>query len=270
MGDMAGVAGALMMVIVVVAAYLIEIQSKYTKLSEAEIKDAEKHGILLGRVQLAGASLLCVLALVFVTYLESIFVFREAGTPAIAMAFLVGVVVIDGARFFLPKSLVGGARTYTVRVLFGRILVMFCILTSMAITAAYAAKYVYPDSAYTSPAPGFRSLQEIDRDIDRRSRRINKDIWYNSDACADETWRECVPVNTLRAERNRTVAAQNNPAHRTTSAPLDAPASDGLVRAVLFGALAWLAILISTLLPVVIQQAWINTAAEEKALLNKG
>ena len=263
MADMAGLAGAFTIVIVVITAFVIEKLSTNTKLSPGAVADAKLQGALLGRFQLGGAMLLCVLALAFVTYIEWAFAFKAAASPSIATAFLVGILVIDGARFFLPKSLVGGFRTYTVRVLFGRILVLFCILTSMFITAAYAAMYVYPDAVYMDSAPGYRALQDIDREIERKSRRVPKEVWFNSDACNDETWRECVPVITLRAERNRVVAAQNTPATKHVPAPMDNPNAQGMVRATLLVALAWLAILISTLLPVVIQQAWINTAEEE-------
>jgi hypothetical protein len=94
--------------------------------------------------------------------------------------------------------------------------------------------------------------------------RISKDVWYQSDACNDDTWRECVPIVTLREERKRAAAAQ--PAASRTAAP---PGHDhfsfqGMVRALLLVALAWLAILISTLLPVVVQQAWANAGEEPK------
>jgi hypothetical protein len=265
MGDMAGWAGALMVIIVVAVAYVIERQARKSTTSAEEIADSIAQGKLLGRIQLSGAELLCVLALAFVTYLEAVFVFRSSPTPAMATGLLIGVVVIDGARFFLPRSLIGGFKNLTLRVIFGRVLVMFCILTSMFITAAYAAYYVYPDSVYMDSAPGYRAIQDIDREIERRSRRVPKEVWFNSDACSDDSWRECVSINTLRAERNRTVAAQSAPAHKSAPAPLNNPNAQGLIRATLLVALAWLAILISTLLPVVIQQAWLNAGDDPNA-----
>jgi hypothetical protein len=265
MGDMAGWIGALMIVLIVAGAYLFEIKDIPSNPSDAEIKDSVELGKRLGRMQLFGAMLLCVMALAFVTYIEAVFVWRSSPTPSIATGSLIGILVIDGARFFLPRTLAGEYPAYEFRVMLSRIVVLFCILTSMSITGAYAAMYVYPDEVYLEMAPGHRSLHEIDREIDKRSMRISKEAWYQSDACTDDTWRECVPIIALRDERKRALAAQNAVARKSAASNSENVNFQGLVRALLLVALAWLAILISTLLPVVVQQAWIRAADEKKA-----
>jgi hypothetical protein len=265
MGDMPGLIGAAMIVVIVIAAYLFEIKDKPADYSEAEIKDSIEQGVKLGRMQLHGAMILCLLALAFVTYIESVFVWRSSPTPSMAVGSLIGVLVIDGARFFLPRTLSGHHSSFQLRVKLSQIVVLLCVLTSMFITAAYAAIYIYPDEVFLETVPGHRSLHEIDREISRRSLRVSKDAWYQSDACEDDAWRECVPIITLREERKRAIAAQTTPRARRSRSGSGRFSFEGLVRALLLVALAWLAILISTLLPVVVQQAWAKAGEERKA-----
>jgi hypothetical protein len=256
MGEMPGWVGVLMMATILIIAYLIETKDDTTKQSKEEIEDANRFGVMLGRVQMRGATFLCVLALVFVTYIESAFLWKLSATPSIAFGFLIGVLVIDGARFFLPRSLIGGSPSHSLRIVLGRILVLFCILTSMFITAAYAFIYVYPDDVYVETAPGHRAIKEIDREIEKKSQRVPSKVWFDSNACNDESWRECMPVIMLREERRLAVASESAPLRRAIPRALDNPNLQGVVRALLIVVLSWISILISTLLPVVVQQAW--------------
>lgn len=254
MGDSAGWVAIVMVVLMVAAVYIVEEQKKPSNYSDAEIKDSIEWGKKLGRIQLHGALLFCLLALVFVTYIESLYVSRALPTPSMAIGALFGVMVLDGVRFFVPRALVGVKSPYPERARLSRFVVLFCILTSMAITAAFAWRYVYPDDGYyIDSAPGHRSVRVIDQEIERKLRRISSDIWFQSEACTDDIWRECMPIIILREERKKSEAAQNQGMRKSATWPWSL---EGAIRAVLFTLLTWLAILISTLMPVLIQQAW--------------